>query len=651
MTEASNYKWNYISLGGVVRVKISKGEDIAHLGELDQKKWTVLGCPVDNLDLDPETLALIDTDGDGSIRVPEVKAAAAKLTALLKDPDLILEGRDNVSLDDINPETPEGKEFIDSATNIINFLGKDDNKISISDTTSINDTENHIKCCMAYDEWYTAGQNDKSVKPFGDDTAAALAAMEALDSKVKDYFMRCKLIRFNSGCSDTLDSSCSQIGEVANLNLNDCKDKISECPLAHPTADAVLPYDAINPAWQEAFDAAKSMVLDKLFKKAGKITEDQWQEALDKFSAYKTWIAAKKGGCVEAEGIDKIRETIAENAQKIALGASISLSSCVKCVNDDLILLRDFSRLVRNYITFSDFYQTGRKCRASFEIGDLYIDQRCCNLCIRIKDMNGHADMASLSGMFLIYCHCKSKTCNKEMDIAAVMTDGSTRNLRPGKRAIFYDLKGNDWDAVVTKIVDNPINIRQAFFSPYRKFANFISEKINKSAEQKESNVISSLQSAAENASLDKKPELPAAPFDIAKFAGIFAAIGMALGYIGAFLTKIVDGATANPLGFIGVLVAVMLCISGPSCFIAWSKLRRRNLGPVLNANGWAINSVVLVNILFGRMLTSTAKYPIIKGKSDDPFKKKSKKGIIIACAALVVAAVVLYFILRNRGI
>ncbi|MBO6237271.1 MAG: hypothetical protein J6N50_00605, partial [Bacteroidales bacterium] len=93
------------------------------------------------------------------------------------------------------------------------------------------------------------------------------------------------------------------------------------------------------------------------------------------------------------------------------------------------------------------------------------------------------------------------------------------------------------------------------------------------------------------------------------------------------------------------LIAAVMLIISGPSCFIAWRKLRKRNLGPVLNANGWAINSKVLVNILFGKMLTSVAKYP--KLKLDDPYAKRTpwwRKCLYWLIGLLVVAFGVCYF-------
>ena len=97
---------------------------------------------------------------------------------------------------------------------------------------------------------------------------------------------------------------------------------------------------------------------------------------------------------------------------------------------------------------------------------------------------------------------------------------------------------------------------------------------------------------------------------------------------------------------FAFVILAVMIVfISGPSMFLAWQKLRKRNLGPVLNANGWAVNSVVLVNIMFGSTLTSVAKYP--KLRISDPYRKKSMPCILKwLIAILVIAAIVavLYF-------
>ena len=102
----TRYPWRYCSLGGVTRVKLSTGEDIAHLGELDQKLWTVLSCPVDGLIFDRKTLEILDSDQGGRIRVGEVVAAAQWLTSVIKDRDLILKGSDSLPLDSINTDDP-----------------------------------------------------------------------------------------------------------------------------------------------------------------------------------------------------------------------------------------------------------------------------------------------------------------------------------------------------------------------------------------------------------------------------------------------------------------------------------------------------------------------------------------------------------------
>lgn len=72
MILSNKYHWNFCSLGGVTRVRISSGEDIAHLDELDPKLWTVLSCPVDGLYFDRKTLEILDSDKDGRIRIDEV---------------------------------------------------------------------------------------------------------------------------------------------------------------------------------------------------------------------------------------------------------------------------------------------------------------------------------------------------------------------------------------------------------------------------------------------------------------------------------------------------------------------------------------------------------------------------------------------------
>ena len=692
------YPWKYCSLGGVVRVNITSGEDIAHLGELDQKLWTVLSCPTKDLELDARTLQLIDTDGDGRVRVQEVVAAAQWLTSVVKDKDAILKGEGVLKLDGINTDCEAGQKLFASAKHILSNLGLDKDEISVDEATDsvaiFKDTkfngdgiitpasadDEALKALIAtvaekvgsatdrsgeagvtaeqieafyaaladYAAWQEAAEAGKAaIFPYGDNTAAALDACNAIKDKVADYFMRCKLIRFDDAVAGAVDVSADRVGAISDKNLATQAEEIAACPLARPVKEAVLPLDAINPAWEGAFAAVRALVLDVDFPKAESITEAQWQGVLDKFAPYCAWIADKKGEAVEALGLDEVKALLKADRKAALLelvAADKALeeeSNAIDEVGRLMLYYRDFAKLLRNYVIFTDFYGRRQGTRGIFEAGRLYIDERCCDLCIKVTDMGAHGDMPKLSGMFLLYCKCTSKAKGETMDIVAVMTDGKTRDLRPGKNGLFYDLDGGDWDAVITRVVENPISVKDAFWAPYRKVANFISDKIDKSAADKDAAAMNKLQTSA-----DAGPAGARQPFDVGKFAGIAAAIGLALAGIGGALALIgtaIKGMTWWQ--WLIVIAAVLLIISGPSCFIAWRKLRKRNLGPVLNANGWAVNSRVLVNILFGKILTSVAKYP--KMKLDDPYAKRTPLWRKILCwvlVLLVIAFAVLYF-------
>ena len=237
---------------------------------------------------------------------------------------------------------------------------------------------------------------------------------------------------------------------------------------------------------------------------------------------------------------------------------------------------------------------------------------------------------------------------------------GEIGNLIVGKNALYYDNAGVEWDAVITKVVDNPISVAQAFWSPYRRMSVAVENLISKSAAEKDSKMMANA-TAKINAAPTTLPAAPAPapaegvdpaaakpaaapPFDIAKFAGIFAAIGMALGMIGTALASLAKGLWALTWWqLILVFVGLMLLISGPAMVLAWLKLRRRNIAPLLNANGWAVNAGSRISIPFGETLTDIAKYPKLRLK--DPYAKKgmsvwAKIGVTLLVLAVIAAAV-----------
>ena len=667
------HSWSYDNVGGTTRVRIKTGADIAHLGELDLKTWTVLSCPTVGLDIDEVSLKYIDADNDGRIRVDDVISTSQWLTSVVKDADLLLKGADSIDIETFKQECADGKKLYNSAKQILVNLGKEGTVISLADTKDIaaifaktrfngdgvitantpdNDDEKAIVSAIVnsvggvMDRSGENGVNAELIErfyqlladymvwheavvdaPYGADTDKAIEAYNALDAKVKDYFMRAKLASFSPESVAKLDVQTGLIEAISADNLVGKTEEIAACPIARITGKADLDMDAsINPAWSAQFKTLISIVKPK----EKTLTEEGWAAIGASFASYNAWKEAKKGAEVEALGVDTIKQLLADD-KKQALLDLIAQDSELKETADGIDLVhkfmymyRDFYRLLCNYVTFQDFYSKDKNVKAIFQSGRLLIDQRECRMCMNVTDMANHNTMAPISGMYLVYCDCKAKAGSVKKSIVAAITVGDVGDLFVGKNAIYFDNDGGMWDAVITKIVDNPISIGQAFWSPYRRMATTVENLINKRATEKDAAIMNDA-----NAKIDALPTAKTEggeakpPFDIAKFAGIFAAIGMAVGMIGTFFASIFEEfVSLEWWQLILVFIGILLTISGPAMVMAWLKLRRRNISPLLNANGWAINASAKISIPFGETLTDIAKFPKIKIK--DPYAKSS---------------------------
>ena len=708
------YKWEFSNVGGCPRVKISTGEDIAHLSELDPKMWTVLSCPVKGLEISEKSLGYIDVDGDSKIRIGDVVTTAQWLTGVLKDKDLILAGSDSIDIEQINQENESGRKLYASAKQVIANLGKDSSVVTLADVTDIaavfaktsfngdgiiteasaDDADEKAAIAAAVktvggvkdrsgddgvdaakiEAFYAAlaayvAWNDAAVEaPFGDDTDAAIAAYNALDAKVKDFFVRSKLAAFSPDSTASLDVQTAHISAISAENLTAKTEEIAAYPLARVTKKSEIDLsEPVNPAWAAQFNKIKSIAL----KDKKVLTEEDWNAVGAQFAAYTAWKGAKAGAEVEGLGLDAIRNFLAQDKKAallelVAKDATLSEeANNIALVDKFLHLMRDFYRLLRNFVTLSDFYDKDKTTLAIFQSGTLIVDQRACRFCMKVADMAKHNASAAGSGMYLLYCDCTSKAKAGVLQIVAALTVGEVGDLFVGKNALYYDNDGNEWDAVITKIVDNPISIGQGFWSPYRRMSKTIEDLISKKAAEKDAKMMADANAkinsapAAVAASADAKDAPKDAaqkpPFDIAKFAGIFAAIGMAVGMIGTALASLFEGLGGLKWWeLLMVFVGILLMISGPAMVLAWLKLRRRNITPLLNANGWAVNASSKISIPFGESLTDIAKFPKMKLK--DPFAKTGlapwkKWCISIVVVALVFAGLWMFNLLDGVGL
>ena len=223
----------------------------------------------------------------------------------------------------------------------------------------------------------------------------------------------------------------------------------------------------VNPAWAGAIATLQAAAVKPLLGDKTSLTEADWAALLAKLGAFDAWSGSKAGGSVEKIGLKRVREILATKAKETLTALDRQGQSrggnaqAVIGLNRLVHYHRDLYKLCNNFVYFRDFY--GRKDKAIFQAGTLYLDQRSCDLCITVEDAGKHAAMAGLAGTYLAYCDCYRKGSGEKMQIVAAFTGGDSDNLMVGRNGIFYDRKGRDWDATITKIIDNPISIRQAF--------------------------------------------------------------------------------------------------------------------------------------------------------------------------------------------
>ena len=701
------HTWHFFRTGGLDQVALTTGADLLALEHLDQKLWVALACPIKGLELDEKTLALIDTDGDGRIRVPELLAAITWSAARLNDVGTLLAGTDGLPLAALNLNTSEGRAVHASAKQILANLGKKNaTTITIAesaDTAKIfaasplngdgvippeaaaeaatkqlitdmiastggtadrsgslgvtaADIEKFFVALADYAAWATSGAS-AAVLPLGEQTSAASAAIGAVRAKIDDFFARCRLAAFDARALAALNRSETEFLAIAAKELTLSAAEVAGFPLARIEAGRTLPLlDGVNPAWSAALATLHAAAVTPIFGAAKTtLTVAEWADLQTRFTAHDVWAAAKAGAACEKLGLARAQEILASKGRDslaALLAEDLSLApqfAAIAGVERLARYHRDLRSLLHNFVNFADFYSRDRW--AVFQAGTLFLDSRSTEFCVRIDAPN---PLAVMSKAYIAYCSCTRAGC-PPLNLAACFTQGDSDYLFVGRHGVFYDRAGRDWDAVITGIVDNPISIRQAFWSPYKKFLRMIEEQVAKRAAAAEAASNARLATAAEKtANADAIKVAPPNKVDV----GAVAAIGVAISGAVTAITLILGYVFAlkfwqYPL----VLVGLVLVISAPSMLIAWLKLRQRTLGPLLEGNGWAVNGRVKINIPFGTALTDVAVLPAGSHRSlEDPYedkaaaKQKRRATFFVVVVLLAVAALWIRWNERQTG-
>ena len=664
------HRWKFFRAGGVDQVALRDGKDVMHLPELDQKLWVALAMPKSGVEVDARTLDLLDEDKDGRVRSPEILSAVKFVTETLRNPDDLFKPSDRVALSALI----DGP-VLAGAKRILVNLGKSDateiTLADVADTAKIfaatrfngdgivpadsaadDATKQVIADILSThgevpDRSGKPGVNQEKVDAFfteaqalvtwaslpssdaqlsSADAAKAADAKRAVRGKVDDYFVRCRLAALDARAGAQLNGNEAEFAQLASQELSASSNLVATLPLAHvEPGRPLLLSNGINPAWSKPVAALAEAATPLWGANKTSLSESDWQGLQDKLAPFEAWAAQKPVTAVEKLGLDRLRAILATRAREeitslIAQDAALAEENAqIGAVERIVCYQRDLLKVLNNFVNFSEFY--ARKT-AIFQAGTLYLDGRSCNLCVPVADPAKHGLLAASAAAYLAYCDC-TRVDGAKMTIAAAFTDGDSDHLTVGRNGVFYDRQGRDWDATITKIIANPISVRQAFWAPYKKLVRLIEDQIGKRAAAADADNQNKLgKTATATANIDKTKSPEESKIDV----GTVAAIGVAIGGIGAMLTGIL-GAFFGLGAWMPIGIAVLLLmISGPSMLLAFLKLRQRNLGPILDANGWAINGRTRINVPFGAALTDMPVLPAGSERSlHDPYAEKRK--------------------------
>lgn len=447
-----------------------------------------------------------------------------------------------------------------------------------------------------------AGAETSLVLPFGEGTAAAFVIVDTLAGKLDQFFAQCALLGQGPVAEERLAVKPERL---AALDVNDpaaIHDFLREASLGPPNPSGVLDLESgVNPLFADEARRLSVEVLPRALGAPGPVREldrKGWERVRALFEPYRAWQSKKPaplpGGLAGAELRDLLAGPLPGalralvNEDEKASAELVGLSDLEKLA----LLQRWILDLANNMVSFPALFSAGERCL--FEVGTLVLDGREINLCVRVLDKAEHQPIAETSNIFVAYVDLSRKEgdAQRTMHVAAGVTSGTRRGIAVGKRGVFYDRDGKEWDARVTDVIVKPISIQEAALAPFVKLREFIGDKVAKLFGSK-------LESAEKTLTqhVDAKLTAPPAPASSAPAPPPVGAAGSlvgggiafaALGSAAAFTLQTL--ANINPLNAMLALAGIALVVMMVSGFLGWLKLRKRDVSALLEASGWAFN-------------------------------------------------------------
>ena len=664
--------------GGIHQLRIESAEDLACIHDLHPAHWAATSVQVESLQCDPVFLEYLNQDGSGTIRAEHLRAAVRWIFRMMAKDDRLAASSDVLCLADLDTSHEEGRKLKEAAIHILGQLQADSSdEIGLEQVRTFRNTygmtspngdgvlppqhvsdpaaaqlakdvleqvggtedisgedginEGHLSQFLdgarKYLAWKALSEDDGEARilPWGDDTAAAVELISEFDAKIEQFFWQCDLVKLDARTAEQFCLSEQALEHLNGSDLEVMERQLAQAPLQTPNAEGVLNLQGSgNPYYQDRIDDLRNRVLARAQPDSPEaLTRVDWQRVKAIFEPYCAWQTEKP-----SEGIGELSEaTLKEHLDGPAQKRLLQLLLEDLAVEDEVKQVADLEKLIlyqrwllelaNNFVSFSALYDPSR--RALFELGNLIIDGRELAFTMKVRNRAEHKKIAQTSKMFLVYAEITvSQEQGRSFEIAAALTAGGQGAIEIGKRGIFYDLQGKEWDARVVDMVENPISLWEAIKSPFVKTQRLLSEKVEAfagtraGALEKATTEITtkmekgeSLQQPAQVPSAGAAPPSGSGMRDMLLFGGIaFAAVGSSLVYLIKTLTDI--GLLNAGLALVSLVLVVILF----SALSGWSKLRKRDMSALLEACGWAVNFRMYMTRGLGYLFSHTPNLP-----------------------------------------
>jgi hypothetical protein len=530
-------------------------------------------------------------------------------------------------------EDPEIRQFI---TDVIATIGGLPHPVGAQGIGTAQ-LDKFIDNAAAYLNWHDqgdvpVGKEKTEIMPLGSDTVSTYATLTLLRAKLDQYFAQCETLaideRFVQRMGWTED-------ELQSLDFDDptvLEEVLKKAPLAKAKPSQPLNFEAqINPYYTETLAKFRDKVMAPVLGKAtNRLSAEQWQKI-------KAFFARKY---LDTRFADAVRDLITDSTKTAFVLDNIQLIEKLILYQANII---DFAN---NFVSFPHLYDTNR--RAMFETGSLVIDGRWFNLAVKVDNRQQHCEVAKTSNMFVLYVQITPKASQPTFEVAVPVTSGGKGNLCLSKRGVFYDIAGNECDAKVVHIIENPISFKEALLSPFRRLGRLLTGKIESITTAAEKKLDDQASTAISQVSSQPAASQPAAKQASGLAAGgllmgggvAIAALGSAVAYITKTLSQV--SWLAIIIGITGALLLVML----PMAIVAFLKLRKRDLSAILEGSGWGINAPMRLTHYQAKFFTQRPKYP----KGSKGILRLSWRALTIILILLIAFATATYIILHVKS-